>query len=164
MTIHLSKLRWLFWLRWKMFTRSFVRGGAGRIIGVVILGIFLVVFGGGFAIATYFAYTGMAAPANAEVLFLVLTVIYAIWIVLPLLQVNTNEGLDLSKLSQFPLTRGELMVSLVFSTLLDIPTLGLFLMLAAVVAGLVFISGLPCSSYWPLSSSTSSLSPLASLY
>lgn len=134
MTIHLGKLRWLFWLRWKMFTRSFVRGGASRIIGVVILGIFLVVFGGGFAIATYFAYTGLAEPANAEVLFLVLTVIYVVWIVLPLLQVNTNEGLDLSKLSQFPLTRGELMVSLVFSTLLDIPTLGLVLMLAAVVA------------------------------
>lgn len=135
MTIHVGKLRWLFWLRWKMFTRSFARGGASRIIGVVILGIFLAIFGGGFAITTYFAYQGLAEPANAEVLFLVLTVIYAIWIVLPLLQVNTNEGLDLSKLSQFPLTRGELMVSLVFSTLLDIPTLGLFLMLGAVIVG-----------------------------
>jgi hypothetical protein len=118
-----------------MFTRGFVRGGAGRIVGVVILGIFLLTFGGGFAIATYFAYTDLEAPANAEVLFLALTALYVIWIVLPLLQVSTNEGLDLSKLSQFPLTRGELMVSLIFSTLLDIPTLGLFLMLAAVVAG-----------------------------
>ena len=135
MIIHPEKLRWLFWLRWKMFTRSFVRGGVSRIIGVVILGIFLAVFGGGFAIATYFAYTKLAAPANAEVLFLVLTGIYVVWIVLPLLQVNTNEGLDLSKLSLFPLTRGELMLSLVFSTLLDVPTLGLVLMLVAVVAG-----------------------------
>jgi ABC-2 type transport system permease protein len=135
MAIHLGKLRWLFWLRWKMFTRSFVRGGASRIIGVVILGLFLAIFGGSFAITTYFAYTGLAAPANAEVLFLVLTVIYVIWIVLPLLQVNTNEGLDLSKLAQFPLTRGELMASLVLSTLLDIPTLGLLLMFGAVVAG-----------------------------
>jgi hypothetical protein len=135
MVIHAEKLRWLFWLRWKMFTRSFVRGGASRIIGVVILGIFLAVFGGGAAIGTYFAYTGLAAPANAEVLFLVLTVIYVIWIILPLLQINTNEGLDLSKLSQFPLTRGELMTSLIFSTLLDIPTLGLIFMLGSVVAG-----------------------------
>jgi hypothetical protein len=135
MIIHPEKLRWLFWLRWKMFTRSFVRGGVSHIIGVVILGIFLAVFGGGFAIATYFAYTELAAPANAEVLFLVLTAIYVVWIVLPLLQVNANEGLDLSKLSQFPLTRGELMLSMVFSTLLDVPTLGLFLMLVAVVAG-----------------------------
>src|SRR4051812_3657973 len=119
MAIDLSKLRWLFWLRWKMLTRSFVRGGVSHIIGTVILGIFLVILGGSFAVATYAAYTGMEAPANAEVLFLVLTVIYALWLVLPLLQVNTNEGLDLSKLSQFPLTRGELMVSLVFSTLLD---------------------------------------------
>ena len=142
MTIHLGKLRWLFWLRWKMFTRSFVRGGVGRIISVVILGVFLALLGGSFAVGTYFAYTGMDAPANAEVLFLVLTVIYAIWIVLPLLQVNTNEGLDLSKLSQFPLTRGELMISLVFSTLLDIPTLGLFLMFVAVVAGWSSSTGL----------------------
>ncbi len=142
MNIHIEKIRWLFWLRWKMFTRSFVRGGASRIVGVAILGIFLVILGGGFAVTTYFAYTGMAAPANAEVLFLVLTVIYVIWIVLPLLQVNANEGLDLSKLSQFPLTRGELMVSLVFSTVLDIPTLGLFLMLGAVVAGWSSSAGL----------------------
>jgi ABC-2 type transport system permease protein len=135
MVIHSEKLRWLFWLRWKMFTRGFARGGASRIIGVVILGIFLAIAGGGLAIATYFAYTKLAAPANAEVLFLVLTIIYVIWIVLPLLQINTNEGLDLSKLTQFPLTRGELMVSMVFSTLLDIPTVGLILMLASVVAG-----------------------------
>jgi ABC-2 type transport system permease protein len=135
MLIHSEKLRWLFWLRWKMFTRSFARGGASRIIGVVFLGIFLAIFGGGLAIATYFAYTGLAAPANAEVLFLVLTIIYVLWIVLPILQVNTNEGLDLSKLSQFPLTRGELMISLVFSTLLDIPTLGLIFLFASIVAG-----------------------------
>lgn len=142
MVIHLQKLRWLFWLRWKMFTRGFVRGGASRIVGVVILGIFLAIFGSSFAITTYYAYRGMQAPANAEVLFLVLTALYVLWILLPLLQVNTNEGLDLSKLSQFPLTRGELMTSLIFSTLLDIPTLGLFFMLAAVVAGWSSSSGL----------------------
>src|SRR5216110_433542 len=134
MVIHIQKIRWLFLLRWKLFTRGVVRGGAGRLIGLVVASIFLIGLGLTFAAVTYRAYQG-AAPVNAEVLFLVLTVIYMLWIVLPILQVNTNEGLDLSKLSQFPLTRSELMVSLVASTLLDITTVGLIFMFAAVIAG-----------------------------
>ncbi len=54
---------------------------------------------------------------------------------LPLLEFTANEGLDASKLILFPLTRAELMVSLLFSTLLDIPTIGLVLVLVAVIAG-----------------------------
>ncbi len=58
-----------------------------------------------------------------------------LWIVLPLLEFTANEGLDASKLVLFPLTRVELMASLLFSTLLDIPTIGLVLVLVAVIAG-----------------------------
>ena len=71
-------------------------------------------------------------------MFLVLTGIYLLWIVLPLLEFTVNEGLDLSKLTLFPLTRAELMASLVLSSLLDVPTLGLLLVFAAVVAGWAF--------------------------
>ncbi|GHO88962.1 hypothetical protein [Dictyobacter formicarum] len=136
MLIHGDKLRWLFWLRWKMFTRGFTRGNkVARIIGSIFLGLF--VLGAGLTIAgvTFVAYRFLPEPANAEVLFLVLTGIFALWLVLPLLEFTTNEGLDISKLALFPLTRGELMLSLVFSTLLDIPTVGLVIALAAVVAG-----------------------------
>ena len=55
--------------------------------------------------------------------------------VLPLFEFTVNEGLDVSKLMLFPLTRPELMVSLLFSTLLDIPMFGLILVFIAVVAG-----------------------------
>jgi hypothetical protein len=58
--------------------------------------------------------------------------------VLPLLEFTVNEGLDLSKLALFPLTRAELMLSLIFTSLLDIPTIGLLIVLAAVVAGWAF--------------------------
>jgi len=58
-----------------------------------------------------------------------------LWIMLPLLEFTTNEGLDASKLVLFPLTRMELMASLLFSTLLDIPTIGLVLVLVAVIVG-----------------------------
>ncbi|GCE17861.1 hypothetical protein [Dictyobacter kobayashii] len=136
MLIHGDKIRWLFWLRWKMFARGFTRGNrVARIIGTIFLGLF--VLGAGVTIAglTFAAYRFLPEPANAEVLFMVLTGIFVLWLVLPLLEFSTNEGLDISKLALFPLSRGELMLSLVFSTLLDIPTVGLVLALAAVVAG-----------------------------
>ncbi|GCE04073.1 hypothetical protein [Dictyobacter aurantiacus] len=136
MLIHGDKLRWLFWLRWKMFTRSFTRGNkVGRIIGTIFLALFVLGMGVTIAAGTFFAYRLLPEPANAEVLFLVLTGIFLLWLILPLLEFTTNEGLDISKLALFPLTRGELMLSLVFSTLLDIPTVGLIIALAAVVAG-----------------------------
>jgi ABC-2 type transport system permease protein len=137
MVIHADKLRWLFWLRWKTLIRSFTRssGRVSRIVGGIFLLIFGLPFIGGVAVGTYFAYRLLPPPANTEVLFLVLTGMYIIWAILPIFEFSANEGLDLSKLTLFPLTRAELMVSLLISTLLDIPTLGLFLVFGAVVAG-----------------------------
>jgi len=140
LVIHPDKIRWLFWLRWKLFLRGFTREKS-RIISTI----FMVVFGfplfAGIALVTYIAYRFLPAPANAEILFLVLTVVYLLWMALPLLEFTVNEGLDVSKLLLFPLTRSELMVSLLFSTLLDIPMLGLILVFIAVVAG--WASSLP---------------------
>ena len=135
MVIHGDKLRSLLWLRYKLFTRSLTRSRASSIIGGIFFALFILIFGGGLALVTCLGYRSIPAPANAEVLFLVLTCIYLLWIVLPLLQVNTNEGLDLSKLTLFPLTRGEIMLSLIFSTLLDPMTLALVLLLGAVILG-----------------------------
>src|SRR5579875_1166743 len=105
--IHGDKVRWLFWLRWKILIRSFTRGSGrvSRIVGTVFLVLFGLPFVGGIAVGTYFAYRYLPPPANTEILFL-------LWRVLPLLEFSVNEGLDLSKLSLFPLTRAELMVSL----------------------------------------------------
>ncbi|HCI82902.1 MAG TPA: hypothetical protein DHW02_24790 [Ktedonobacter sp.] len=140
MVVHGEKLRWLFWVRWKTFARSYTTGAGrgGRIAGLVFLLLFGIPFMGGIAIGTYFAYRLLPPPANGEVLFLVLTGIYILWIILPLLEFTMNEGLDVSKLALFPLTRAELMLSLVISSLIDIPTLGLLVALAAVVAGWAF--------------------------
>ncbi len=134
MVIHRDKLRWLFWLRWKLFQRSFTRDKA-RIITTIVIVVFGLPFYGGIATGTFLAYRFLPYPANAEVLFLVLTAVYLLWMVLPLFEFTVNEGLDVSKLMLFPLTRPELMVSLLFSTLLDIPMFGLILVFIAVVAG-----------------------------
>ena len=134
MVIHRDKLRWLFWLRWKLFQRSFTRDKA-RIITTIVIVVFGLPFYGGIAAGTFLAYRFLPYPANAEVLFLVLTAVYLLWMVLPLFEFTVNEGLDVSKLMLFPLTRPELMVSLLFSTLLDIPMFGLVLVFIAIVAG-----------------------------
>ncbi len=134
MLIHTEKLRWLFWLRWKLLLRGFARD-RWRIIGTIFLFIFVLSIAGSVAAGTFFAYRFLPFPANLEVLFLVLTGAYLLWIVLPLLEYSVNEGLDISKLTSYPLTRAELMASLLFSTLLDVPTLGLVLVFGAVVLG-----------------------------
>lgn len=132
--IHPEKLRWLLWLRWKQFYRSFTRDKS-RIIGAIFMVIFGLPFFAGIAVLTFFGYRFLPPPANIGLLYLVLIGVYMAWIVLPLLEYNVNEGLDLSKLALFPLTHAELMTSLVLSTLLDLPTLALLLIFAAVVAG-----------------------------
>ncbi len=134
MVIHTDKLRWLFWLRWKTLMRGYSRNPLS-IIGSIFMLLFIVLFAGAVAVGTFFAYRLLPSPADSEVLYLVLTAVLLLWIVLPLLEFTANEGLDASKLILFPLTRAELMVSLLFSTLLDIPTIGLVLVLVAVIAG-----------------------------
>lgn len=134
MVIHGDKLRWLFWLRWKLFVRGFTREKS-RIITTIIMVVFTLPLFVGVAAGTFLAYRFAPSPANIEVLFLVLTGVYLLWIVLPLLEFTVNEGLDVSKLMLFPLTRLELMVSLVYSSLLDIPMFGLMLIFLAVIAG-----------------------------
>ena len=134
MEVHADKLRWLFWLRWKTLLRGYSRKPLS-IVGSVFVLLFIIVVGGTIAVGSFFAYRFLPSPANSEVLYLVLTATLLVWIVLPLLEFTANEGLDASKLVLFPLTRVELMASLLFSTLLDIPTIGLVLVLVAVIAG-----------------------------
>jgi hypothetical protein len=134
MAIHADKLRWLFWLRRKTLMRGYTRRPLS-IIGALIVLLFIVLLAGTIAVVSFFAYRLLPSPANSEVLYLVLTAVLLVWIILPLMEFTANEGLDASKLVLFPLTRTELMASLVFSTLLDIPTIGLVLVLVAVIAG-----------------------------
>lgn len=139
MVIHRDKLRWLLWLRWKTLTRSFRRSGrAGAIIGSIIQLLFIVLGGAGLAVGTFFAYRYVPAPINSEILFLVLTGIYLLWILAPVMQIANNEGLDVSKLTLFPLTRGELIASLLLSTVLDIMTIFIVMVMIGVVAGWAF--------------------------
>ncbi len=134
MVIHADKLRWLFWARWRMLFRGF-RRSRSSLIGSIISLVLILFFAGWGAFGTYSAYRFLPAPANSEVLYLVVTGLFVLWMFLPLMEFTGNESMDISKLSLFPLTRGEMMTSLLISSLLDIPTVGLLLLFIAIVAG-----------------------------
>ncbi|GHO59318.1 hypothetical protein [Ktedonobacter robiniae] len=135
MRIRGDRVRWLFWLRWKMFSRMFTARQTRQITGLVLSLLIIVPLSLGIAAATYLAYRFLPAPANAEVLTLVLSGLFILWLTLPLFEYNVNEGLNVAKLVLFPLSREELMLSLLLSTLFDVPTLGMLLLCLAVIIG-----------------------------
>ncbi len=124
----------LLWLRWRLILHRLGRS-AGAVVGLIlslIIVLPLTFFGG---LLLVVAFTNLPSAAAQATLYLVLTGIYLAWALLPLLQFSLNEGLDVTKLMLFPLTRLELMFSLVVSALLDVWTLFLLGILASVVIG-----------------------------
>lgn len=108
-------------LRAKLMLRQY-RGEPGRII-VAIFGLLLFLpMTGGLAIASWIAYVQLPQPWPAELLGLVLVFLWLAWISLPIFAVNVNEGLDITRLLLYPLTRSELLVAMLFGTLFDFPT------------------------------------------
>ncbi|WP_376796221.1 hypothetical protein [Thermogemmatispora sp.] len=136
-----QKLRWLLWLRWRLFVRGMTRNSQSAITFVISF-LLVTICCGGAAFASLMSYRLAMAPSNLELLYVILTVITVLWILLPVFQYDQNEGLDISKLLQFPLTRGEMMVGLLISQLIDVLSFGLLLLLIAVVAGFTFSPGL----------------------
>src|SRR5579872_3011892 len=127
-------VRTLLWLRWRITLRGYTRSWQ-RLIGLLFGLLFILIAGGGIAAATAVAYTTMPYHSTIEVLFGVLAFLYGAWAVLPLLQYNLNEGLDVTKLQGYPVTRGEQMVSLVLATLLDVSSLFILALFAAILVG-----------------------------
>ena len=134
LAVHLRHIRTLLWLRWKLTVRGYTRDWR-QIIGLVFVLLFLVGVGGVFAVGTGLGYILLPRADAARLLFVVLALLYVIWAILPLLQYTLNEGLDVTKLQTYPLTRGEQMVSLVLATFIDLSSIAILLAFAAVVVG-----------------------------
>ncbi|HKB46150.1 MAG TPA: hypothetical protein VKC57_00530, partial [Ktedonobacterales bacterium] len=117
-----AHVRTLLWLRFKLTLRRYTRSWQ-QIVGLLFGLLFLIPVAGGLAVVTGLVYTGFSRAAGVQVLFAVVAFLYLIWALLPLLQYSLNEGLDVTKLQIYPLTRGEQMVSLVLATFLDLGTL-----------------------------------------
>lgn len=89
----------------------------------------------GVAFITALAYTQLPRPAATQVLFAVLLVLYVAWAALPLLQYTINEGLDVTKLTIYPVTRAEQMLTLVLATLFDLTALIILGVFAGILIG-----------------------------
>lgn len=133
-SIDFSHVRALLWLRWKLTVRGYTRSWR-KIVGLIFTLLFLLWFAGAAGVTTGIAYHVFPRAAAMEVLFAVVTVLYGVWAILPLLQYNLNEGLDVTKLQTYPLTRGEQMVSLVLATFFDISTLFILALYVAIFLG-----------------------------
>ena len=132
MLVHSDKLRWLAWLRVKMLTRNFRRRPSTLIL--TIIGIVVLLFvAGELGLVLFLGLTQLSAVGETEVLYLFFSGVLLLWIVLPLLSYSTNEGLDVTKLQLFPLTRLEVMSSLLFSSLFDVWTLFLFVLFGTTI-------------------------------
>jgi hypothetical protein len=127
-------VRTLLWLRWKLTVRGYTRSWR-RVVGLVFTLLLLIWFAGAVGVGSVYAYSQLTRPAAMQVLFGVLGLLYLVWALLPLLQYNLNEGLDVTKLQIYPLTRGEQMLSLVLATLLDLSTLFILALYVAIVVG-----------------------------
>jgi hypothetical protein len=132
--IHPSHVRTLLWLRWNLTLRGYTRN-RGRIVSLVFTLIFLVPLLGGAALLSLAGYASLSHTSAVGLLFLVMSGIYLLWAGLPLLFYTLNEGLDVTKLQIYPVTRGEQMVSLLLATLLDLSTLFIVFFYAAILLG-----------------------------
>jgi ABC-2 type transport system permease protein len=129
-----SHVRTLLWLRWKVTLRGYTRN-TGRVVGLIFMLLFLVPLLGGLAFASLLGYDSLPHSSAVVLLFLVVTGIYLLWAALPLLFYTLNEGLDVTKLQIYPLTRGEQMVALVLATLLDLSSIFIVFFYAAILLG-----------------------------
>lgn len=127
-------IRTLLWLRWKLTVRGYTRNWK-QLVGLVFQLLFLVPFAIGLGFVTALGYTSFPNWGRIQLLFAVLVGLWLFWAVLPLLQYTLNEGLDVTKLAIYPLTRGEQMVSLVLATLMDFGTIVILALFVAIVVG-----------------------------
>jgi hypothetical protein len=132
--IHWSNIYWLFWLRTKLLLRGYTRDWR-RLLGGILLLLIAIPFLGGIALGTFAGYVALPHSEARELLLMVLVGLYLFWSLLPLLEFSVNEGLDVTKLTLYPLTRVERMISLLLATLLDIPTLGIAALFFAILLG-----------------------------
>lgn len=127
-------LRALLWLRFLLTLRGYQRSWQ-RTVALVIFLLFLLTFGAGFAAVTGLGYVTLPRLEADHLLFAVLALLWLLWAMLPLMQYSLNEGLDVTKLQAYPLSRAEQMLALLLATILDPSTLALVALYIPVVIG-----------------------------
>lgn len=132
--LDVQKQQALFRARGRLTLRRFTRE-KGRLVGAFIAAIFFIPFTLAAAAGTALAYWRAPDPWPAQILGLVLVVLWGLWIIIPIFAFRLNDGLDLEHLLVYPLSRRDLIAGVLFGTLLDYPTYFTLPLFAAVVIG-----------------------------
>lgn len=137
-----SESRWgirhlgtLLGLAWTLRLRGYTRNWKAALGLAFTLLFFILPVSAGAALLTSLGYVALPRPVATQLLFGALLVLYIAWAALPLLQYTVNEGLDVTKLQIYPITRTEQMLTLVLSTLFDLSGLVILGVFAGVVVG-----------------------------
>src|SRR5690348_6914506 len=107
-TLRPRQLGALLMVRWKLSVRMY-RRSVSALIGLAALTFFTLGFAAVAGFLTALGYTNLPVRAASQVLFAALGLLYIAWAALPVLQYSVNEGLDVSKLHAYPVTRAERM-------------------------------------------------------
>nr|MBA3824863.1 hypothetical protein [Ktedonobacterales bacterium] len=137
LTVRPRMLRTLLWLRWQLLLRAYGRSPS-RIIGTVLMVVLVLPLVGLLSVGLVAGFHALLPDQGfvaQNILFYVLTLLYLVYALLPLMQYNLNEGLDITKLTIYPLSQPELMAGLLISTLLDIPTFAVALLSVGIGVG-----------------------------
>ncbi len=121
LTVRPRQVGALLWLRWKLGIRAY-RRSVSSVVGAIAMVIFILGFGVSSSFLTGIGYLYLPRAAAEQVLFATLSFLYVAWVALPVVQYSVNEGLDVTRLATYPLTRAERMIGLTLATLLDPPT------------------------------------------
>lgn len=124
----------LLWLRWTIGVRAY-RRSASSLIGAIAMLVFILGFGVSAGLLTGLGYRYLPRAAAEQLLFVTLGLLYIAWVALPVVQYSVNEGLDVTRLATYPLTRAERVIGLTLATLLDPPTFIIATLFAATLAG-----------------------------
>jgi ABC-2 type transport system permease protein len=128
------RLKTLFYLRGRLTLRQFSRE-RGRIVSAVLITLIVLPLVLGASAATVVGYWQLPDQWPGELLGAVLTIIWFVWLIFPVIFSSINEGLDITRLLVYPLPRRELVVSVLLGTLFDYPTYLMLPLLLAVLVG-----------------------------
>lgn len=129
-----DRLRALLVLRARLMVRLFAAERGRLVILLMVFAVFLpLVLGMG--IGTALGYLRAPAPWPANILGLVLVALWLAWILIPLVAFSLNEGMDMTRLLVYPLSRTELLLTMLLGTLFDPPTYLMLPLFLAIIVG-----------------------------
>lgn len=126
--------RALFVVRGKLAMRQFVRE-PGKLLGLIIAALVFFPLVLGMAVLTVLGYWHLPNPWPAQLLGIVLTLLWLGWMLYPVLFSTLNEGLDITRLLVYPLSGRDIAVSVVMGTLSDYMTYVVLPLYGAVLLG-----------------------------